>query len=65
MSPADIEIRWIPRDDIYDLFVNGQFRNFYKTFGEAALGAEAVLRKSEDAVQQWKSLPPRKGKVRR
>ena len=62
MSPADIEIRWIPRDDIYDLFVNGRFKNFYRTFGEAALAAEKAV--DMDVFQQWKKQSPKKGKVR-
>lgn len=65
MSPENVEIRWVSGDDIYDLFVNGRFKNFYKTFGEAALGAEKILQKGTDVVQEWKSLPPKKGKVRR
>ena len=64
MSPTDVEIRWVPVENIYDLFVHGRFRDFYKTFGEAALGAEQAMAK-KDAIQQWKELPPRKGKVRR
>lgn len=62
MSPADIEIRWVPGEDIYDLFVNGRFRNFYKTFGEAAIAAEQIGH--TDVFQQWKGQPPKKGKVR-
>lgn len=65
MSPENVEIRWVSGDDIYDLFVNGRFKNFYKTFGEAALGAEKILQKGTDVVQEWKNLPPKKGKVRR
>ena len=64
MSPADVEIRWVPGEDIYDLFVDGRFRNFYKTFGEAVSGAEKIM-ETTDVIQQWKDLPPRKGKVRR
>lgn len=65
MSPVDVEIRWVSQDNIYDLFVKGRFRNFYKTFEEAAAGAERVLSDSTDVIQQWKSAPPKKGKVRR
>ena len=65
MSPTDVEIRWVPRDDIYDLFVCGKFRNFYRTFGDAVKGAEEAMRRDTDVVQQWKDRPPRKGKVRR
>lgn len=64
MSPVDVEIRRVPGENIYDLFVCGRFKNFYKTFGEAALGAEQAMAK-KDVIQQWKDLPPRKGKVRR
>ena len=64
MSPADIEIRWVPGDNIYDVFVNGRFRDFYNSFGEAALGAEKIMQKSTDVISQWKDAPPKKGKVR-
>ena len=65
MSPTDVEIRRVPGENIYDLFVNGHFKDFYKTFGEAALGAEKALEGCTDVVQQWKEMPPKKGKVRR
>lgn len=65
MSPADVEILWVARDDIYDLFVNGRFRDFFKTFGEAVAGAEKAMHDSTDVIKQWKSTPPKKGKVRR
>lgn len=64
MSPTNVEIRLVARDDIYDLFVDGRFRNFYKTFGEAALAAEKLLQEDTDIVQQWKDKPRKKGKVR-
>lgn len=64
MSPADVEIRYVSGDDIYDLFVKGRFKNFYKTFGEAVMDAEKELEKSDDVIQQWKEMPPKKGKVR-
>lgn len=64
MSPADVEIRWVANDNIYDLFVNGRFRNFYKTFGEAALDADKIVHEKPDVIEQWKNLPPKKGKVR-
>ena len=64
MSPADVEIRWVAGENIYDLFVMGRFRNFYKTFGEAVRGAEQAMEKHPDVVQEWKNQAPRKGKVR-
>jgi hypothetical protein len=64
MSPTDVEIRWVPGENIYDLFVNGRFRDFYRTFGEAVSGAEKAMEK-KDVIEQWKELPPKKGKVRR
>lgn len=62
MSPADVEIRWVPKDDIYDLFVRGQFRNFFQTFGEAAIAADRIIH--ADVIQQWHEQPKKKGKVR-
>lgn len=64
MSPSDVEIRWVPNDNIYDLFVNGKFKNFYKTFGEAALDADKIAHQKVDVIEQWKAFPPKKGKVR-
>lgn len=65
MTPADIEIRYVAGDNIYDLFVHGRFQSFYPTFGEAVRGVERLLESSNDVIQQWKNLPPKKGKVRK
>ena len=43
-TPNDVEIRYVDRDKIYDLYVYGRFRNFFTTFADAANEAEKLLR---------------------
>ena len=63
MAPTDVEIRWVSNDNVYDLFVDGRFKNFFRTFSEAAIEADRIIH-NHDILRQWKSLPPKKGKVR-
>lgn len=65
MSPVDVEIRRVDKDDIYDVFVNGRFKNFFKSFGEAAIYAEKVAHDKVDVLEKFLKMPPKKGKVRR
>ena len=66
LSPADVEIVRVGRDDIYDLYVNGRFKNYYATFAEAALAAEEIIHKPVDVVRQWRAESKnRGGKVHR
>ena len=61
-NPNDIEIRWVAQEGIYDLFVCGRFRNFFKTFPEAALEAEKLM--AADPMDTYRRAPKRKGKIK-
>lgn len=42
LTANDYEIRYVDKDDIYDLFVQGRFKNFFKTFPEAVKEIERL-----------------------
>lgn len=67
-NPTDVEIRYVSRDNIYDLYVGGKFRNFYATFSEAVLEAERLQAEAtptiKDPVAAFRALPKKGGKLR-
>ena len=42
LTADDFEIRYTEKSEIYDLYVQGRFRNFFKTFGEAVMEIERL-----------------------
>ena len=67
-NPTDVEIRYVDRDKIYDLYVGGKFRNFYRTFSEAVLEAERLQSEKPDVIADpvgaFRKLPKKGGKLR-
>ena len=62
LNPNDVEITYVAGDKIYDLYVRGRFKNFYRTFGEAALEAERLM--ATDVVSRFRQGASKGGKVR-
>ena len=67
-NPTDVEIKYVEKDGIYDLYVGGKFRNFFHTFSEAVLAAEELQSDSytviKDPVAAFRSLTKKGGKCR-
>ena len=66
-NPTDVEIKYVSKDEIYDLYVGGKFRNFYRSFTEAVLEAEELQNENpteKDPVAAFLSLPKKGGKCR-
>lgn len=62
LTANDYEIRYVDRDGIYDLYVQGRFKNFFKTFGEAVLEVERL--RDLKPMDLFNETPKRKGKCR-
>lgn len=42
LAANDYEIRYVEKDRIYDLFVQGRFKTFFRTFEEAVKEVERL-----------------------
>ena len=58
----DYEIRYVAQDEIYDLFVQGRFKNFFRTFGEAVKEVERL--RSQSPMDAYMESKKKGGKVR-
>ena len=63
-NAADIEIRCVDRDRIYDMYVGGRFHNFFRTFGEAVREAERIRALPEGAPLHDTPFNLKGGKLR-
>ena len=62
LAANDYEIRYVEKDRIYDLFVQGRFKTFFRTFEEAVKEVERL--QSLTPVDVYHETNPKGGRRR-
>ena len=64
-SADQIEIRRSGAPPIYDIYVDGHFRTYVKTFEDAVETVEKIRKEHTDVIQRWTNQPKKGGKIRK